>query len=289
MIRKDQASSLRLLTGSRQRKADSHPNHFPQQMMLVVSGKGGVGKSFFSLHLAQALSARQERVLLVDSNLMSPNLHVLTNKDPRYPLHHFLQHGRPFGKEALVPLQENLDLLGNHAAGSSEPHIANAPYFVELLQPLATRYDYVVMDTQTGLNEWNLSLLQYADLSLLMSITDPTSVIDTYTFIKASLPYLATPRFQLVVNQVIGESSGLEAHNNLNAALSHFLNYRVDLLGMLPLDMEIKRSAVEQKPLWDVSRNSPVIRTIQEMAKTVRNLLLKKKSCYNTQYQEANV
>jgi len=52
-----------------------------QKRIVVVSGKGGVGKSFFSLHLAYALKSQNEKVLLIDSNLQNPSLHILTNSD----------------------------------------------------------------------------------------------------------------------------------------------------------------------------------------------------------------
>ncbi len=290
MIMKDQATNLRILTG---RQRSSFPGTFngDRQTLLVVSGKGGVGKSFFSLHLAQALAGLGERVLLVDSNLQNPNLHVLTNTDPQYPLVYWLSENRPIQKEAVVRLWNNLDLLANTPQDNPQygRFLENSQLFMELLSPLCESYDSVVIDTQTALGEWNVSLLKEADLGVLLSISDPTSVIDTYTYIKASLPYLQQPNLKLVVNQVIGEKTGLEAHQNLNLALKNFLDFEIELLGIVPFDMEVKRAGLEQKPVWEFSRRSGALREIQKMASALHAKKQEKKITDEPIYQEATL
>jgi flagellar biosynthesis protein FlhG len=46
-------------------------------VLAVTSGKGGVGKTFFSANLAAALARRGERVLVLDADLGLANLDVV--------------------------------------------------------------------------------------------------------------------------------------------------------------------------------------------------------------------
>ncbi len=287
---KDQATNLRILAGEQQLRMSGFGRTW-QKVIMVLSGKGGVGKSFFSLHLARALAGPDNRILLVDGNMQSPNLHVLTNVDPAYPISYWMDEAQPMDERAVTPLCENLDLLANSApAQNFRYNISDsANTFLELLEPLAADYSYIVLDSQTGLNQWNLSLLQQADLGLLVSITDPTSVIDSYTFIKASLPYLIDPDFRLVVNQVIGDKSGPETHQNLNLALQHFLGFEIDLLGVIPFDMEVKRSGMEQKPLWEFSRQAEAWAAVKRIATAIHSPKKEFKTRNHRAYQEVNV
>lgn len=287
---KDQAANLRVLAEEKQGSSLA-AEAGRQGILVVLSGKGGVGKSFLSLHIAQALTNTGGRVLLVDSNRQSPNLHVLTNTDPAYPIDYWMKNYLTIDERALISLQENLDLLANvaHTRESGFNFPENAHYFLELFRPLAEGYNYIVMDTQTGLNQWNLNLLQTADLGLLVSIADPTSVIDTYMFIKASLPYLQRPNLQLIVNQVLGEKAGIEAHQNLNLALNHFLNYQIELLGTLPFDMDVREAGIEQKPLWEKTRRGQTIREIEKIARAILDFEKDEMTQKTTTYQEVNV
>jgi flagellar biosynthesis protein FlhG len=283
---KDQATNLRMLAG-RQPVFDFQDSPW-SRMIVITSGKGGVGKSFLSLHLAYALAGMNKKVLLVDSNMLNPALHILSNTDAAQPISFWMKESLPIENSAKIPLAENLDLLANTAPqeGVFSYVQENANLFMELLAPIAASYDYLVMDTQTGLGDWNLSLLQQANMCLQLSITDPTSVIDTYTFIKAALPYLPDPNIKIVVNQVIGEKTGLEAHQNLNMALSHFLNFEVDLISMIPFDMEVKRAAMAQAPLWKISRTSEALLRIGQLADKIASIQTGENQNKNLIYQE---
>ena len=56
-------------------------------ILAVTSGKGGVGKTFFSANLAAALARQGERVLVLDADLGLANLDVVLNLQPKLTLH----------------------------------------------------------------------------------------------------------------------------------------------------------------------------------------------------------
>ena len=57
------------------------------RIVAVTSGKGGVGKTFFSANAAAALARRGLRVLVLDADLGLANLDVVLNLHPKITLH----------------------------------------------------------------------------------------------------------------------------------------------------------------------------------------------------------
>lgn len=60
------------------------------QVITITSGKGGVGKTTFSINLAITLSQMGQRVFLMDADLGTANVDVLLNLQPRYNLNHII-------------------------------------------------------------------------------------------------------------------------------------------------------------------------------------------------------
>ncbi|HPW84827.1 MAG TPA: P-loop NTPase, partial [Rhodoferax sp.] len=57
------------------------------KVVAVTSGKGGVGKTFFSANMAASLAKRGLRVLVLDADLGLANLDVVLNLYPKITLH----------------------------------------------------------------------------------------------------------------------------------------------------------------------------------------------------------
>jgi flagellar biosynthesis protein FlhG len=239
------------------------------QKILVMSATLGIGKSFVSLHLAHSLAELGKKVLLVDLNLRRPVLHLYASDRLHYPIKYWLEKGEVISRKALIPVYQNLDLLGNCFGDGQKPkrEQKNVDQFLDLYRPVTVGYDYIILDTQTGLSELNLSLLQDSDRILVVSSTDPVSIIDTYTLIKASHPYLQDSVIQLIINLAVDAAASEEAHKSLNYALQSFLNYEINLFGVIPVDDKVRISTVHRKPLWQFSTYSQAMQEIVMMSK----------------------
>jgi len=82
----DQAESLRNKLRAR---AGLIPHS--SRIITVTSGKGGVGKSNFTLNFALGLQKRGYRVLVFDADIGLANIDVLMGVSPKYHLHHLLR------------------------------------------------------------------------------------------------------------------------------------------------------------------------------------------------------
>lgn len=90
----DQAQALRQLVSSHVGPAESKFRKGSARILTVSSGKGGVGKSNFTLNFALALKSLGRKVLLFDADIGMANIDVLMGVRPRYNLYHLLKGKR---------------------------------------------------------------------------------------------------------------------------------------------------------------------------------------------------
>ncbi len=238
--------------------------------IVVISSHSGVGKSFISLNLACSLAKTGQRVLLLDGNIQHPWLHTLLYPGEDYPATQCSLSEKEALRDAVVSVDNEFYFLGNlRLPGKIQNLQADIYDCRDMWWAISSSYDYMVLDTHTGLNEMNLALFQEADAGVVVSTPDLRTVFDTYTLIKASAPFLNRPALYLVINQVFEKKVSEEARKNLSFAFRHFLESDVKLLGMIPADDSLKFSPHYQKPVWQLSQKMQVMQKIEEMAEVL--------------------
>ncbi len=90
------------------RNGHSAPEVGKSVLISILSGKGGVGKSVVAFNLAENLASGGAKVLLVDADLGTGNIHVLANLNSEYGIREFAD-GRLSLAEAVLPFARNLD------------------------------------------------------------------------------------------------------------------------------------------------------------------------------------
>lgn len=156
------------------------------RIWAVASGKGGVGKSFISSSLGLALDRLGKRTVLVDLDLGGANLHTCLGLPDAGPTLSGFIDGRQQPINAFVrPVPHtNLGLISG-ASGSLE--IANMKHFQKqkVLRNLrAIDADYVILDLGAGTTFNTLDFFTQADHGIVAVIPDPSSVENTYRFLK---------------------------------------------------------------------------------------------------------
>lgn len=93
----DQAQSLRQLVSNKDTKLVPKDG-VSARIITVCSGKGGVGKSNFTLNFALALKAMGRKVLLFDADIGMANIDVLMGVSSKYNLYHLLKREADIGQ-----------------------------------------------------------------------------------------------------------------------------------------------------------------------------------------------
>ncbi|RMF61608.1 MAG: hypothetical protein D6748_01270 [Calditrichaeota bacterium] len=129
----------------------------------------------------------------------------------------------------------------------------------------ASDYEFVIIDTHTGLSEWNVGIMQASKIIYIITVEEPTSIIDTYGFLKASRLFLPVEKFQLIINQVRNPNQGKEAHQKLNQALEHFQKFSIALAGVVEFDEQLREAIQQQTPLWEAGFDGIALQTVAKI------------------------
>ncbi len=160
-----------------------------KKMWSIGGGKGGVGKSVFTLGLGISLARLGNRVILVDADLGGANLHTLMGV--RYPpltLEDFLLK-RVSRLEDLI-LETQIEGIGLICGADDILGAANPTYIqkIRLLNQLENLpADLVLLDLGAGTSFNVLDFFNYSPGKICVLTSQATSLQNAYGFIKSSL------------------------------------------------------------------------------------------------------
>ena len=172
-------------------------------VLLITSGKGGVGKSTLTTGVGSALARRGRRVLLIDGDAgLSCLDHMLGVAQERvYDLSDVISGGAELGQAVYpCPWQENLFLL---AAPSREEDLVSPDVMKQLVRALARFYDHVLIDCPAGIGAGFFSAAAGADRALVVSTPDPVCLRNSAKT-RTALEKAGITQQRLVVNRFSG-------------------------------------------------------------------------------------
>ncbi len=223
--------------------------------LAITSGKGGVGKTFFSANLAAALSRQGLKVLVLDADLGLANLDVVLNLYPKITLHDVFT-GKAQLEEAILPAPGGFSVL---LAGSGLVEYSRLTPEVRdqlntIFESVKPRFDVVLIDTGAGISDVVLYAVSMAHEVIVLATPEPTSMTDAYATIKVLSTQQSREHLHLVVNQVARPGDGRTICNQLQQVVERFVQStsgvapKLSYLGDIPLDSSV-REAVQKRQL----------------------------------------
>ncbi|MFT7623407.1 MAG: flagellar biosynthesis protein FlhG, partial [Myxococcota bacterium] len=146
------------------------------RVIAVTSGKGGVGKTNIVTNLGITLARDGRRVLIMDADLGMANCDVLMGLTPKKDLRHVLHDGGSI-EDCITHGPEGVDLVSG-GSGVAELTTLDSSHkwtLLEALEPLADRYDTLLIDTGAGIGS-NVQFFAGAAQDVLVVVgPEPTS------------------------------------------------------------------------------------------------------------------
>ncbi|KAA0258405.1 MinD/ParA family protein [Deferribacter autotrophicus] len=157
------------------------------QIISVASGKGGVGKSFFSANLAISLKNKGNNVLLVDGDLGGANLHNFVGlKTAGVGIYNFLKEKYKL-EEIIIDTPAGVKFIGGASDILGMAHISNYEKLKLVNNLKRTNFDYVILDLGAGTSYNMLDFFNYSEKKVVIMNSEPTSIENSYGFIKIAL------------------------------------------------------------------------------------------------------
>ena len=150
------------------------------KVVVVTSGKGGVGKTTSTAALGAALAMRNEKVVLVDFDVGLRNLDLIMGAERRvvYDLVNVIQ-GDAKLTQALIR-DKRLETLFLLPASQTRDKDALTPEGVEwVINELRRYFDWVICDSPAGIERGATLAMRHADTAVIVTNPEVSSVRDS--------------------------------------------------------------------------------------------------------------
>lgn len=240
-------------------------------MIAIASGKGGVGKTWFSITLATALAYAGRRVLLFDGDLGLANIDIQLGLMPDHDVAQAIAGKARLSRCISKYPDGKFDVLAGRS-GSGSLATLPAPRVERLLRELtalAGQYDHVLIDLGAGVDRTVQMLAAQAGRTLLVVNDEPTSLTDGYAFIKLGWGHASDMQIGVIVNSADDQATGRKTYETLAKACDSFLKRRPDLAGIVRRDPRVREAIRAQQPLLLRSPTSEAGGDVETIARTL--------------------
>ena len=233
------------------------------EVIVVTSGKGGVGKTTTTANLGTGLAQKGKLVVMIDTDIGLRNLDVVVGLENRivYDLVDVVR-GKCKLKQALIKDKrfENMYLLP--AAQTKDKTAVNQKQMINLTQTLKQEFDYVIIDCPAGIEHGFKNAIAGADKAIVVSTPEVSAVRDADRIIGLlESANLYCPK--LIVNRIrpkMVQAGDMMSVDDMLEILA------VELLGIVPDDDSIVTSTNRGEPavLDEHSRAGEAYRNITD-------------------------
>lgn len=276
---RDQAEKLRWLARNLKDRVEAEITGSPRttRVLAVTSGKGGVGKTNFTLNLGLALLEYGQRVVLLDADMGLANIDVVLGMVPKYNLYHMVNGERRLS-EIIVEGPKGIRII---PGGSGIKELAALqPWQFEALMmdvhSLEGTADLLLIDTGAGVSSNVLNFLLTADEVVIITTPEPTALTDAYGLIKIVSRENPKSILRLVVNKVESDAEGMLVAHKLKIVTKKFLDVDLEFYGHIVRDSAVSEAVKKQQPFVLAYPNSPASVCIHNLAAKMCNQTVKK-------------
>lgn len=237
------------------------------RVIVITSGKGGVGKTTTSANIGTALAKSGASVVLIDTDIGLRNLDLLLGLENRivYTLVDVVEE-RCKLKQALVKDKKcpNLCLLA--AAQTRDKSAVTADQLKEICEQLQEDFDFVLVDCPAGIEEGFKTAVAGASEAIVVTTPEMSAVRDADRIIGLLEAKEEIKSYKLLVNRV---RPNLVQTNDMMSVEDVIDILSCELIGVIPEDTGIITSTNKGEPIVN-DENSQAGQAYQNVAKRIQ-------------------
>lgn len=257
-----------------------------KNVIAVASGKGGVGKSTVAVNLALAFHAEGATVGILDADIYGPS-------QPRM----LGITGQPESKDgkSMEPMQSfNIQVMSiGFLVDEETPMIWRGPMVTQALEQLSKetnwkKLDYLIIDLPPGTGDIQLTLAQRIPVTGALIVTTPQDIalLDARKAVKM-FEKVEIPVLGVVENMSthICSQCGHEEHIfGRGGAERLALDYGIDYLGGIPLDLRIREDVDNGRPTVVTDPDGSIAQTYKSVARQLGARLAMRKKDHSSKF-----
>jgi len=244
-----------------------------KNILAISSGKGGVGKSTTAVNLALALAAEGAVVGILDADIYGPSQGMMLGVKPG-------THPQPLSDDKMLPIS-SLGVVSMSIAymvDETTPMVWRGPMASGAISQMVNQtqwgeLDYLLIDMPPGTGDIQLTLSQKVPVTAAIVVTTPQDIalLDAKRgiemFRKVDIPVLGVVENMSVH---ICSSCGHQEHIFGDGGGERIASdYQSELLGALPLNMDIRQQADSGLPSVAADREGVIAANYRDIARVV--------------------
>lgn len=150
------------------------------KIIVVTSGKGGVGKTTTSASLATGLAMAGHKTVVIDFDIGLRNLDLIMGCERRvvYDIVNVI-HGDANVNQALIKDKKNSNLFILAASQTRDKDVLTAEGVEKILNELSKTFEYIVCDSPAGIEKGAIMAMYFADVAVIVANPEISSVRDS--------------------------------------------------------------------------------------------------------------
>jgi len=257
-----------------------------KNIIAIASGKGGVGKSTTSVNLALALAAEGATVGILDADIYGPSIPTMLGLSG-YP-------ESQDNKTMMPKVSYGVQTISiGYLIDADQPMIWRGPMVTNALQQLLndtnwSGVDYLIVDLPPGTGDIQLTLAQQIPVSGAVIVTTPQDIalIDAQRglgmFEKVSVPILGVvENMSMHICSNCGHEEAIFGEGGGSAMAE---KNKIELLGSLPLNKQIRECADSGRPTVVADPNGRASEVYKEIARKMSAKLALKGKDFSSKF-----
>ena len=216
------------------------------EVIVITSGKGGVGKTTTTANIGIGLSQLQKKVVVIDTDLGLRNLDVVMGLENRivYNLVDVIEGGCRL-KQALIKDKRFPELYLLPSAQTKDKTAVSPEQMKKLIEELKTEFDYILLDCPAGIEQGFQNAIAGADRGIVVTTPEVSAIRDADRIIGL-LEAHGIKNNDLIINRLRidmvkrGDMMSVEDVSDILA---------VPLIGILPDDEQVVIATNQGEPL----------------------------------------